>query len=207
MRSELNSRKQININLAEQSEEKTTKPTLLLHSCCGPCSTAVVERLIRDYEVTVFFYNPNITDPEEYKKRKDAQESFVNLYNMSPDRVALLHYKEGEYKPSQFLDAVSGHECDPEGGERCKLCFKLRLEKTAHEAIIGGFEYFSTTLSVSPHKNFELISKIGSDYSMRCGVNFLAADFKKKDGYKRSIELSKQYNLYRQNYCGCDFSK
>lgn len=207
MRSEISTNNQIKINIAEQSEEKITKPTLLLHSCCGPCSTSVVERLIRDYEVTLFFYNPCITDKEEYEKRKKAQEYFVNLYNLNPQRVALLHYKEGEYKPSEFIELTRGYEQCPEGGDRCKLCFKQRLEKTGNEATIGGYDYFTTTLSVSPHKNFELINKIGSDYSMRCGVKFLSMDFKKRDGYKRSIELSKQYNLYRQNYCGCDFSR
>lgn len=207
MRSELNSEKRINPNLAEQSEEVIEKPSLLLHSCCGPCSTAVVERLIKSYEVTIFFYNPNITDKEEYEKRKAAQKSFVEQYNLNPDREALLHFLEGEYNPSQFYEAVKGHEQEPEGGERCKLCFDLRLEKTACTGAIGGFDYFTTTLSVSPHKNHELIKKIGSGYSMRCGLGFLQDDFKKKDGFKRSIELSNKYNLYRQNYCGCEYSK
>ena len=207
MRSDLGTDLQNKINLADQNEESIVKPQLLLHSCCGPCSTAVVERLIRDYEITVYFYNPNITDEEEYMKRKDAQESFVQQYNLNPDRVDLLHYEEGVYDPRVFYSAVKGHEWDPEGGDRCSICFRLRLENTAHQAMMGGFDYFTTTLSVSPHKNFELISSIGNEYSMRCGQKFLACDFKKKDGYRRSIQLSKEYCLYRQTYCGCEFAK
>lgn len=207
MRSETNTNKSINLNISEHPEENVTKPTVLLHSCCGPCSTAVVERLIRDYDITVFFYNPNITNKDEYEKRKKSQESFIKQYNLNPNRISLINYMEGEYNPSEFVKAVKGHEDDLEGGERCKLCFDLRLRKTAYEASIHGFDYFTTTLSVSPHKNYDALAKIGSDYSMRCSLRFLSIDFKKQDGYKKSIELSKQYNLYRQNYCGCDYSK
>ena len=207
MRSEISTRIRKQINLADQNEEAITKPGLLLHSCCGPCSTAVVESLIREYDITVYFYNPNITDKDEYIKRKKAQESFIEQYNLNPDRVALLHYIEGTYDSQNFYTAVKGHEGDPEGGDRCEICFRLRLENTAHQAMMGGFEYFTTTLSVSPHKNFEVISAIGNEYSMRCGQRFLAGNFKKKDGYRRSVQLSKEYGLYRQTYCGCEFSK
>lgn len=195
------------LNLNDQQDEEERKPSILLHSCCGPCSTSVVEQLIHDYEVTVYFYNPNITDPDEYEKRREAQESFVNRYNLNPDRQDLLHYREGPYEPERFFSAVKGLENEEEGCERCSICFRLRLEKAADEAMLGGYDYFTTTLSVSPHKNYELIAKIGNDFSMRSGLNFLARDFKKKDGYKRSIELSKTYGLYRQNYCGCEFSR
>lgn len=195
------------INLGDQREKIERKPSVLLHSCCGPCSTAAVEQLIHDYDVTVFFYNPNITDREEYIKRKSAQEEFIKRYNLNPGRKGLLLYKEGVYEPEKFYSKVRGFENECEGGERCMICFGLRLEKTAEEAMLLGFDYFTTTLSVSPHKNYEQISVIGSNLSMRSGLNFLARDFKKKDGYKRSIELSKIYGLYRQNYCGCEYSK
>lgn len=207
MRNEVHTNNFKEINLGEQREENKRKPSLLLHSCCGPCSTSVVEQLASQYDITVFFYNPNITDKDEYQKRKFAQESFIKQYNLNPVRKTLLHYIEGEYNPQTFFHAVKGHEDDSEGGERCSICFKLRLERTAHEAMLGGFDFFTTTLSVSPHKNFQLISKLGNEYSLKCGLSFLMQDFKKKDGYKRSVELSSLYGLYRQNYCGCKFSK
>ncbi len=195
------------IDLHEQRQENERKPTILLHSCCGPCSTSAVDQLIHDYDITIFFYNPNITDENEYLKRKEAQEKFIDSYNLNPDRKALLKYKEGKYDPERFYSAVNGHECDKEGGERCSICFRLRLEEAAEEAMLSGFDCFTTTLSVSPHKNYELISKLGNQMSMRTGLPFLPMDFKKKDGYNRSIQHSKKYGLYRQNYCGCDFSK
>ena len=195
------------IDISEQRDEQVKKPAILLHSCCGPCSTAVVERLVKDYEVTVFFYNPNITDRDEYQKRKDTQEIFIEKYNMNPDRPALLHFKEGTYNPNRFYTAVTGLENECEGGRRCEVCYRLRLEATVDLAMILGFDYFSTTLSVSPHKNYELISKIANELSMRSNMPFLADDFKKNNGYMNSVELSNKYGLYRQTYCGCEFSK
>lgn len=195
------------IDLSDQREISERKPSILLHSCCGPCSTAVVEQLIHDYDVTVYFYNPNITDKEEYFKRKKAQEKFIEKYNMNPGRQALLRYKEGPYDPERFYSISKDLENEPEGCKRCGLCFKLRLEKTVDEAMLSGFDFFTTTLSVSPHKSFEVISRLGNDLSMRSGLPFLARDFKKKDGFRRSVELSKKYGLYRQNYCGCEFSR
>jgi len=183
------------------------KPKLMLHSCCGPCSTAVIERLTGDYNITIFFYNPNITEKEEYEKRKAEQIKFLETYNQKVSGDEKVSFIEGEFFPQEFFQAVKGLEEEPEGGKRCTECFKLRLERTAAEAKLNGYELFGTTLTVSPHKNYLLISKIGRDFSLIYGLSFLDMDFKKKAGYQRSIELSKEYGLYRQNYCGCCFSK
>lgn len=183
------------------------KPKLMLHSCCGPCSTAVIERLTGDYNITIFFYNPNITEKEEYEKRKAEQIKFLETYNQKVSGDEKVSFIEGEFFPQEFFQAVKGLEEEPEGGKRCTECFKLRLERTAAEAKLNGYELFGTTLTVSPHKNYLLISKIGRDFSLIYGLSFLDMDFKKKAGYQRSIELSKEYSLYRQNYCGCCFSK
>lgn len=176
------------------------KPKLLLHSCCGPCSTSVLERLLDDYDITVFFYNPNITDPEEYEKRKASQINFLNSYGKSID------FMEGDYDVESFYKGVKGLENEPEGGRRCIKCFRLRLKETAKMAKMLGIKNFSTTLSVSPHKSYQDIKAIGTEYEEK-DLNFLKEDFKKKDGFSRSIQLSKEYGLYRQSYCGCKFSK
>ncbi len=184
-----------------------SKFRLLLHSCCGPCSTAVIERLEKDYNVTVFFYNPNITDQKEYERRRASQKQYLERINecrLNEDRVK---YIEGEYRPDYFYDAVRGLEEEPEGGARCLKCFKLRLRKTAEFAKTAGFERFGTTLSVSPHKNYNMILQIGNELSLKKEIAFLEEDFKKRNGYLRSIELSKRYGLYRQDYCGCKFSR
>jgi predicted adenine nucleotide alpha hydrolase (AANH) superfamily ATPase len=157
--------------------------------------------------VTLFFYNPNITDKDEYLRRLEAQRTFVEGYNMRPETDFPITLAVGPYEPEVFLEAASGYEDEPEGGQRCTKCFKLRIGQAAAYASLHGFEIFTTTLSVSPHKNFEELSKIGGTAAIRGGLTFLAYDFKKKDGYKRSIELSKAYGLYRQQYCGCEFSK
>ena len=191
----------------EYQKIEKQKPSLLLHSCCGPCSTAVVERLVRDFKISIFFCNSNIDDSDEYEKRLSAQKDFVNSYNSSPSCVDTITLIVGRYNPQEFLQKIKGRENDPEGGKRCAICMASRLEQTADFASLNGFECFTTTLSVSPHKNNELISSIGKDLMLRYGVFFLAEDFKKKDGYKRSVELSKAYGLYRQNFCGCSFSK
>lgn len=183
------------------------KPSVLLHSCCGPCSTAVVERLTDEFEITVFFYNPCITDEDEYRRRKDAQVAFIETFNEKNIGNAKVSFKEGDYRPSEFFKATEGFEAEPEGGARCDICFRQRLEKTAECASLLGYDYFATTLTVSPHKSFCLISEIGRSIALRYGLSFLDRDFKKKDGFKRSIELSKTYQLYRQNYCGCKYSK
>ena len=188
-------------------ETKIEKRHVLLHSCCGPCSTACIERLLPDYRITVFFYNPNITDADEYERRKAAQIQFLNAYNEripEEDRVAFI---EGEYLPEDYVNVCSGCSNEPEGGKRCTECFKLRMNRTAQVALKTGNPIFGTTLTVSPHKNYPLISAIGTQLADIYGLEFLDIDFKKRAGFQRSIELSKEYGLYRQNYCGCEYSK
>lgn len=183
------------------------KPALLLHSCCGPCSSAVVERLVDEFEVTVFFYNPCITEEDEYRRRKEAQMQFIEKFNVENLGKCKVLFREGPYRPTEFFKATEGLSDEPEGGKRCKVCFAQRLEKTAETASLCGCDYFGTTLTVSPHKNYKLISETGRSIALRYGLTFLDRDFKKKDGFKRSIELSKKYGLYRQDYCGCKYSK
>lgn len=191
----------------EEKQAKVVKPRLLLHSCCGPCSTAVVERLIRTYKITIFFYNPNIMDEEEYEKRKNTQLHFIEKYNHNIDAIDFIEFMEGPYEPDVFMKVSQEFKNEPEGGKRCNECFRLRIEKTAETAKMTGNDYFATTLTVSPHKNCGLINKIGMDLAVRYGLTYLAEDFKKKAGYQRSIEMSKDYGLYRQQFCGCDYSK
>lgn len=182
-----------------KSEE--TVPQLLLHSCCGPCSSVVLERLNKFFNITLFFYNPNIHPAEEFYKRLSEQRKLITKLGYE------IKITYPEYNAQEFFDYVVGLEAESEGGERCKKCFKLRMEKTAKEAQTEGLEYFTTTLTTSPYKNAETINKIGESLSEDYNIKFLNTDFKKKNGYKRSIELSNQYNIYRQNYCGCVFSK
>ncbi len=186
---------------------KAEKKHVLLHSCCGPCSTACIERLLPDYKISVFFYNPNITDPEEYERRKAAQIQFIDALNLSALDDEKVKMIEGEYLPEDFYKVCSGYSNEPEGGARCTECFKLRMERTAQVALKTGNPIFTTTLTVSPHKNYPLISAIGTELAALYGLEFLDIDFKKKNGFQRSIELSKEYGLYRQNYCGCEYSK
>ena len=198
---------EIEENTFDLKETDKARRRILLHSCCGPCSTACIERLMPDYKVTVFFYNPNITDRDEYEKRKENQIKFIDALNSElpeEDRVVFI---EGEYLPEDFFDAAKGLEDCPEGGERCTECFKLRLDRTARAALVMGYPVFGTTLTVSPHKNYQLISAIGTELGDIYEIEFIDMDFKKKAGFQRSIELSKKYELYRQNYCGCEFSK
>ena len=187
-------------------ENDLALPKLLLHSCCGPCSTSVIERLMNDYEITVFFYNPNITDREEYIRRREAQLKVIESFNSMSECKNKIKYIEGRYEPEVFYKSVSGFEGEPEGGRRCGKCFDLRLEETAQQARINCFDTFTTTLTVSPHKNYEIISGIGKTMAVKYGVGYLDGNFKKKDGFKRSIELSKKFGIYRQDYCGCEFS-
>jgi predicted adenine nucleotide alpha hydrolase (AANH) superfamily ATPase len=174
------------------------KQKLLLHSCCGPCSTSVIEKLKEEFDLAVFFYNPNIYPKEEYKNRLEAEVKFCNAIG-----IRLI---EGEYDHERWLSEVKGLENEKEGGARCEVCFKMRLEATAAKAKDLEFDYFAATLSVSPHKDYKLISKLGSELAMAHNIKFLDRDFKKENGYKRSIDLSKEHDLYRQNYCGCEFS-
>lgn len=186
-------------------EKQVEKPELLLHSCCGPCSTAVIERLAPDYNITVFYYNPCITDKDEYELRKENQIKFIDAFNQKND--AKIGFIEGEYEPDEFYKLTTGFSNEPEGGARCPICFKMRLAKTAMTAKHIGIGLFATTLTVSPHKNYPLISAIGFEVANENGVEFLDMDFKKRAGFQRSIELSREYKLYRQDYCGCQYSK
>ena len=188
-------------------EKKTDRMRLLLHSCCGPCSSSVIERLAGEFNITVFYYNPCITDEEEYKKRRAAQIQFIEKFNAERIDLPDINFIEGPYEPGAYFDLVKGHEEDPEGAARCGLCFRQRLDRTAATAAFQGFDLFGTTLTVSPHKNYEIISAIGKDIAGRYRIGFLDRDFKKQDGFKRSIELSRKYGLYRQNYCGSKFSE
>ena len=177
-------------------------PSLLLQSCCGPCSSYVLEYLSEYFNVTILFYNPNIFPAEEYEKRLEAQKKIISQMPFK-NTVTLL---DSSYNHSEFLDSVGGFENEREGGARCEKCFWLRMRKTAEIAKENGFDYFTTTLSVSPHKNSAMLNEIGEKLEEEIGVKFLYSDFKKREGYKRSIELSKQFELYRQEYCGCEFS-
>lgn len=172
---------------------------LLLHSCCGPCSTSVIERLKDDYELSVFFYNPNIMDEEEYEKRRQAQLKVVEKYK--------IPFIEGDKDTDMYLEKIKGLEDEPEGGSRCRECFELRLEVTAKLAAELDFDAFATTLSVSPHKSYKDIAEIGNRLEAQFGPEFLKDDFKKKAGFQRSTQLSKEMELYRQEFCGCEFSR
>lgn len=178
------------------------RPTLLLHSCCGPCSSYVLEYLTEFFDITVYYYNPSIYPKEEYVHRKTVQQELIRRMNEKGTSIAFV---EGDYLHEQYLDFIAGHEEDPEGGDRCHLCYEQRLEETAKYASAHHFDWFCTTLTVSPYKNAPLLNEIGLRLGEQYQVPFLVSDFKKKNGYKRSIELSKEYNLYRQDYCGCEF--
>ena len=179
------------------------RPHLLLQSCCGPCSSYVLEALTPFFRVTVLYYNPNIQPREEYELRLANQRKIIDALP-TPTVVDLL---ECPYDGERYDQAVRGLESEPEGGQRCTVCFRLRLEETARLAKENGFDWFCTTLTVSPHKDADRLNRIGAELGERYGVPFLPSDFKKREGYKRSIELSKVYGLYRQDYCGCLFSK
>lgn len=178
---------------------------LLLHSCCGPCSTHCISVLIEQFDVTVFYYNPNILPEEEYILRRTNQERFIREYNKKEKRN--VKYIEGEYEPSVFHKLAEGREEEPEGGQRCMACIYHRMKVTAEYAVEHGYEAFTTTLSVSPHKNAKAINEFGKAISEELGIEYIYSDFKKKDGYKHSVSMSKEYDLYRQNYCGCGLGK
>ena len=187
----------------KENESKSRVPRLLLHSCCAPCSSSVLEYLSDYFEITVFYYNPTISPAEEYEKRAAEQQHLIReLPAKHP-----IHLVVGAYEPERFYAVSRGLEQVPEGGERCFRCFRLRLEEAAKMAAEGGFDYFATTLTISPLKNAQKLNEIGEELSELYKVEHLPSDFKKKNGYKRSVELSALYGLYRQNYCGCVFSK
>lgn len=179
------------------------RPTLLLHACCAPCSSYVLEYLSQFFEITLFYYNPNIAPESEYRYRVSELKRLVA--EMLPDSgITVL---EGQYDPERFLRAVKGLESEPEGGARCMVCYRLRLEESARVAREMGCEYFTTTLSISPLKNAQALNDIGGELAPIYQTKYLHSDFKKREGYKRSIQLSAEYGLYRQDYCGCAFSK
>ncbi|MCR5715271.1 MAG: epoxyqueuosine reductase QueH [Lachnospiraceae bacterium] len=209
------------------------RPTLLLHSCCAPCSSYCMEYLREYFKITVFYYNPNITLEKEYRHRVEEEQRLIKEYNRqveayrkellagkSPEEINItnagraltpasetIEMIEGDYEPEKFFAIAKGYEQCPEGGERCFRCYELRLQATAQLAKARGFEFFTTTLTISPMKSAQKLNEIGEAVGQKIGVPFLPSDFKKKNGYKRSTELSAEYGLYRQDYCGCAFSK
>ena len=194
---------------AERISGNGKKKRLLLHACCAPCSSYVLEYLRQYFDITVLYYNPNITEREEYEKRAAEQKRLIREMNEEADGDCKnrILVEEGRYDPERFLAAAKGLELVPEGGERCFKCYEIRLRETARIAREQGFDYFTTTLTISPLKNADKLNEIGNRLAEEYGVAFLPSDFKKKNGYKRSVELSEKYGLYRQDYCGCVFSK
>ena len=179
------------------------RPTVLLHSCCGPCSSYVLKYLCEYFETTVLYYNPCIAPVEEYEHRKRVQLDLIAQMNREGAGIQFL---DCDYDHGSYLSLVTGHELDREGGDRCHICYEQRLRRTAETARDQGFEWFCTTLTVSPYKNAQLLNKLGLQLQEETGVKYLVSDFKKRDGYKQSIALSHKYGLYRQDFCGCEFS-
>ena len=190
------------IEMEKQITEFKEGTKLLLHACCAPCSSAVLERIADHFEITIFYYNPNITDEKEYKKRIEEIKRLIDSIHPKY-KVSLI---EGKYEPDRFFEMAKGLEKEPERGARCYKCYELRLEETAKIAEELDFPLFCTTLTLSPHKNATWINEIGEELNQKYKPTYLYSDFKKKNGYKRSIELSKELNLYRQDYCGCIYS-
>lgn len=199
--------------ILQQNSERGKR--LFLHSCCAPCSSYVLTYLRKYFAITVFYYNPNITEETEYRKRVEEQKRFVTALNvqagrdgaLAEKRVFEISFLEGDYVPEAFFEMAKGHENDKEGGARCYLCYEMRLKEAAFYGSRLGFDYFTTTLSISPMKNAVWLNEIGERLGKEFGIRYLFSDFKKKDGYKQSVLLSGQYDLYRQDYCGCSFSK
>ncbi len=189
--------------LIEKNKRENLKPKLMLHACCACCASYVLEYLSEHFEIYLLFYNPNITSAEEYDYRYSELKRLVCEMELS-EKVSIV---DSDYSPDVFMDRVKGLENEPEGGKRCAVCFKQRLKETARKAVEFSCDYFATTLTISPLKNSSIINSIGESISKDVSVAYLPSDFKKKNGYKRSIELSKEYNLYRQNFCGCVYSK
>ena len=189
--------------LIERNTREGIRPTLLLHVCCAVCASYVLEYLYRHFDITIAYYNPNITEESEYRYRYSELRRYVEEAGLSE----YVRFAKVDYRPEDFLQAVKGHEADREGGARCAICFDQRLRYTAELCKQGGYDYFATTLTISPLKNAEVLNTIGERLAKELGVHYLCSDFKKKEGYKRSIELSRRYHLYRQNYCGCVYSR
>lgn len=192
--------------LEREHEEGAEAPSLFLHSCCAPCSSYALEYLCGKFRITVFYFNPNISEDDEYLKRVKEQKRLIEAYNRE-ERGYPISIIEGDHDPQLFFQAAQGLEDCPEGGERCFQCFELRLRETAVRALKGGYDFFGTTLTISPLKNAEKLNQIGGALAEEYGISWLPSDFKKRNGYKRSVELSEEYGLYRQDYCGCVFSK
>lgn len=185
-----------------ENERQGRVPSLLLHSCCAPCSSYVLEYLNRYFDITVFYYNPNIYPAEEFYRRREEQQRFIERFPAQRP----IGFMGTEHGSEEFYRAVKGLESEPEGGARCERCFRLRLTAAARAARNMGADYFTTTLSISPHKDAQLLNLIGGEIGGGTGVPYLYSDFKKKNGFKRSVELSREYEIYRQDYCGCAFS-
>ena len=189
--------------LTADIENSQIRPRLLLHSCCAPCSSYVLDYLYKWFDITVYYYNPNIYPYDEYIKRKNEQLRLIKEFNLEGKKFDFI---DADYNCDTFIKLSEGLESEPEGQNRCHKCYELRLKRTAECAKEYNYDFFATTLTVSPYKNAQIINNIGAKIEAQFGVKYLYSDFKKKNGYLRSIELSKQYNLYRQNYCGCMFS-
>ena len=202
MNQNINYQKELEKIINSIQQEGETK-TLLLHSCCAPCSSYVLEYLSQYFRITIFYYNPNIYPKEEFYKRVEKQKRLISELPVKNE----INFIEGRFDSDRFYEIAKGLEKEKEGGQRCFNCYELRLRETAILAKEQGFDYFTTTLSISPYKNAQKLNEIGINLSQEYNTEYLFSDFKKKNGYKRSIELSKQYNLYRQDYCGCIFSK
>ena len=196
-------KKNYQLLMDEEISKLKYTPKLLLHVCCAPCSSYVLKTLADYFSISICYYNPNITDRDEYNKRLDELKKFIGTVKYK-NEVKII---DTEYNNLDFFDYIKGLEDELEGGKRCFKCYSLRLEATARVAADAGFRYYCTTLSVSPYKNAEALYEIGSRLGEKMGVMYLPSDFKKKDGYKRSIELSREYGLYRQDFCGCPFSE
>jgi predicted adenine nucleotide alpha hydrolase (AANH) superfamily ATPase len=188
-------------------EPPVLRPQVLLHSCCGPCSTTVVERLSPRFKITMYYCNSNIDDEAEYQRRLESQKEYITRYNASVRMNEPLSLVQAVYAPAAFLKLVKGLEDSLEGGERCRICISDRLEKTAAYAAMNGYEYFTTTLSASRYKSYEMIAELGRLLALRYSLSFIDDNFKKGGGDQRAVLLAKSYGLYRQNYCGCRFSK
>ena len=197
----INYQKELEKTLSNITAQGST-PTLLLHSCCAPCSSYCLEYLSDYFNITIYYYNPNISMKEEYDRRVEEQKRLISAMPVKHP----ISFLEGSYEPEHFYKIAKGKENQPEGGERCFDCYELRLREAAKCAKENGFDYFTTTLTISPHKNAAKLNSIGEAVAAEYGAVYLRSDFKKKNGYKRSIELSKEYDLYRQDYCGCVYS-
>ena len=202
MENKINYQKELEKEIRKWSELEVC-PTILLHSCCAPCSSYCLEYLNKYAKITAFYYNPNITDRAEYEHRVAELKRLIEEMPME-NKAKFL---EGSYDPDSFYCIAKGLESEPECGRRCIKCYELRLRKTAEEAVKGGYDFFTTTLTISPLKDAQVLNKLGIKLGEEYGVRYLSSDFKKSGGYQRSIELSRDFNLYRQNYCGCEYSK